>query len=63
MLEWLGMLWNTKMFCLSIPERRMQDCKSTLADIFRRFPKLTARQLAQFTDKVISMGRNGRLFE
>lgn len=55
-LEWLGMLWNTKMFCLSIPERCVQDCKSTLADIFHRLPKITARQLAQFTGKVISMG-------
>ncbi|XP_065922599.1 integrase/recombinase xerD homolog isoform X4 [Magallana gigas] len=56
MLEWLGMIWNTNMFCLSIPERRIQDCKSTLADLFHRLPKITARQLAQFTGKVISMG-------
>ncbi|XP_065940519.1 uncharacterized protein [Magallana gigas] len=56
MLEWLGMIWNTNMFCLSIPERRIHDCKSTLADLFHRLPKITARQLAQFTGKVISMG-------
>lgn len=29
-LEWLGMLWNTKIFCLSIPERRVQERFSKL---------------------------------
>lgn len=55
-LEWLGLLWNSNLFCLSITEKRIQDCKQNLADLFHRLPHITARQLAQFTGRIISMG-------
>jgi hypothetical protein len=55
-LEWLGLVWNSPDFCLSIPDRRVQDCLDTVSRLFEKLPKITARQLAQCTGKIISMG-------
>ena len=55
-LEWLGLMWNSLDYSLSIPDRRVQDCLDTLSKLFDKLPKITARQLAQFTGKIISMG-------
>ena len=55
-VEWLGLMWNSLDYSLSIPDRRVQNCLDTLSKLFDKLPKITARQLAQFTGKIISMG-------
>ena len=54
-LEWLGLFWNSEQFSLCIPDRRIQDFKCNLEELFWYFPKVTARKLAQCVGKVISM--------
>jgi hypothetical protein len=54
-MEWLGIIWNSHNFTLSIPERRVNDMLSSLTCFFETFPRITARTLAQITGKIISM--------
>lgn len=54
-MEWLGIIWNSHNFTLSIPERRVNDMLSSLYCVFETFPRITARTLAQITGKIISM--------
>lgn len=54
-IEWLGLIWNSLDFSISIPDRRLQDAKSSLTDLLNVFPNFTARQLARVTGKIISM--------
>lgn len=37
-LEWLGIVWNSLSFSLSIPERRIIDLTECLNDILQKFP-------------------------
>ena len=54
-MEWLGIIWNSHNFTLSIPERRVNDMLSSLNCVFETFPRITARTLAHITGKIISM--------
>jgi len=54
-LEWLGIVWNSDSFSLSIPDRRVIDLLQSIDQIITCFPKFTARQLAQVTGKIISL--------
>lgn len=53
--EWLGIIWDSSSFTLSIPDRRIHDLLSSLGYILSGFPIFTARQLAQVTGKIISL--------
>lgn len=55
MLEWLGIIWNSSDFTLSIPKRRVSELLNSLNSIFEIFPRMTARTLAQITGRIISM--------
>jgi hypothetical protein len=54
-LEWLGILWDSQLFSLSIPDRRISDLLCSITHIIDFFPVFTARELAQVTGKVISL--------
>ena len=54
-LEWLGLFWDSEQFSLYIPERRINDLRCGLEELFSYLPKVTARKLAQCVGKVISM--------
>lgn len=46
-LEWLGLIWNSSEFTITVPDRRINDTISLLTEILSIFPKFTARKLAQ----------------
>lgn len=54
-LEWLGLIWNSRDFTLSIPDRRVSDLLDVITDLTNCLPNVTARKLAKFTGSVISM--------
>ena len=54
-VEWLCILWNSQLFSLSIPDRRISDLLCSITHIIDFFPVFTARELAQVTGKVISL--------
>ncbi|CAC5375034.1 unnamed protein product [Mytilus coruscus] len=54
-LEWLGLVWDSTDFSISISDRRIDNTITSLVDILNNFPNFTARKLAQVTGKVISM--------
>ncbi|XP_071126919.1 uncharacterized protein [Mytilus edulis] len=54
-LEWLGITWDSVQFCISIPERRLNDLLQSIDEILDRFLFFSARQLAQVTGKIISL--------
>ncbi|VDI75399.1 Hypothetical predicted protein [Mytilus galloprovincialis] len=54
-LEWLGIVWNSKEYKLSITQRRVDDLISSLNVILAKFPYVTARSLAQVVGRIISM--------
>ncbi|VDI24503.1 Hypothetical predicted protein [Mytilus galloprovincialis] len=54
-LEWLGLVWNSSDFSISISDRRIENTLTSLVDVLNNFPNFTARKLAQVTGKVISM--------
>ncbi|CAC5415666.1 unnamed protein product [Mytilus coruscus] len=54
-LEWLGLIWDSISFSLAVSERRLNDAKESLDNILNKFPIISARQLAQFTGRIISM--------
>ena len=53
-IEWLGLVWNTLLGTLSIPERRIQSAIHTIK-YCQESRKTTARKLAMVTGKIISM--------
>ena len=54
-IEWLGLRWNSKLFELSIPQRRVDDVKACLLRVIPLLPHISYRQLAQVTGKLISL--------
>ncbi|VDI52010.1 Hypothetical predicted protein [Mytilus galloprovincialis] len=54
-LEWLGIIWNSIEFCVTIPDRRINDLIRSLSDALTNFNTLSARRLAQVVGKIISM--------
>ena len=54
-LEWLGIMWDSPNFVLSIPDRRVQDSLAVLRQVRGCIPRVTARLLAKCTGKVISL--------
>ena len=54
-LEWSGIVWDSRSFTLSIPQRRIHDLLKNIKLLISIFPLFTARQLAQVTGKVISI--------
>ncbi|XP_063446947.1 uncharacterized protein LOC134726472 [Mytilus trossulus] len=54
-LEWLGIVWNSKEYKLSITQRRVDDLIFSLNVILAKFPYVTARYLAQVVGRIISM--------
>jgi len=54
-LEWLGLLWNSLKFTLSIPKRRIDNAINSINMIISNFPVFTARSLARATGKILSM--------
>ncbi|CAC5422900.1 unnamed protein product [Mytilus coruscus] len=54
-LEWLGIIWNSLEFCVTIPDRRINDLICSLSDALFIFNTLSARRLAQVVGKIISM--------
>ena len=54
-LEWLGILWDSQLFSLSIPDRRISELLCSITHIIVFFPEFTARELAEVTGKVISL--------
>ena len=64
-LEWLGLFWDSERFSLYIPDRRVDDLRCSLIELFSHLPKVTARKLAPCVGKIISIlpviGNNARL--
>jgi hypothetical protein len=54
-LEWLGIVWNSLDYSLSIPDRRIVDLVDALKYFLSTLPFITARLLAQVTGRIISM--------
>lgn len=54
-LEWLGILWDSKSFSISVPTRRIDDTVGLLQKLVKSFPRVTARELARVVGKIISM--------
>ena len=54
-LEWIGLFWDSAHFSLYIPDRRIDDLRCGLTELFSHIPKVTARKLAQCIGKPISM--------
>ena len=54
-LEWIGLVWDSLLFKISIPERRILDLKITLDSLFKGLPFVSARILAKFAGKIISL--------
>lgn len=54
-LEWLGILWNSNAFSISIPDRRVNDLLQSINHLINIFPAFSARLLAQVTGKIISL--------
>jgi hypothetical protein len=54
-LEWLGLMWDSHTFSLSIPQRRIADTNDSILFLIDRFPNFTARELARAAGKIISM--------
>jgi hypothetical protein len=54
-LEWLGLIWDSKGFTLSIPERRINGARESFENILKLFPDISTRKLAQITGRIISM--------
>lgn len=54
-LEWIGLFWNSKMFSITIPIRRIQSCKESISSVLHSLHGVSARQLAICTGKLVSM--------
>ncbi|XP_062610476.1 uncharacterized protein LOC134272244 [Saccostrea cucullata] len=54
-IEWLGLTWNSNLFSISVPDRRIDDAICCLQKTIIHFPDVTARELARVVGKIISM--------
>ena len=54
-IEWLGIIWDSESFSISIPARRIEDALASLQRVISRFPRVSARDIASTVGKVISM--------
>ena len=54
-IDWLGMTWNSDKGTLKIIQRRIDDTVECINEILHSLPRVTARQLARFVGKVISL--------
>lgn len=54
-LEWLGITWDSKLFPLNNPERRISALLISIEHILIIFPNFIARTLAQVTCNIISL--------
>ena len=54
-LEWLGMVWNSVEYSISITGRRIDDTMASLENILILFPFFSARNLARVIGKIMSM--------
>ena len=54
-IEWLGVIWDSREFSLSIPEIRIDDTLSSIVRVISLCPKITTRELARVVGKVNSM--------
>ena len=45
-LEWLELIWDSRTFSLTVPERKINETFSCLVKSLNLFPNLTARELA-----------------
>lgn len=43
-LKWLGILWDSKSFSISVPTRRIDDTVGLLQKLVKSFPRETARE-------------------
>ena len=54
-LEWLGIIWDSCEFTLTIPKRRVDELQNSVRTVLDSFPCFSARTLAQVTGRIISM--------
>ena len=54
-LDWLGITWNTVHGSLHITEKRISKILSNIDELQIRLPRVTARQLAAFVGRIISL--------
>lgn len=54
-IEWLGIIWNSIEFNISIPERRIKDVEETLSRFIDMLPHVSARCLAKVAGKIMSL--------
>ena len=54
-LEWLGLFWDSELFSLYLLDRRVDDLRCSLIELFLHLPKVNARKLAQCVGKIIFM--------
>ena len=54
-LNWLGISWDSEIGCISITDRRIIDILSTIDSILSFLPRISARKLASFVGRVISL--------
>lgn len=54
-IEWLGITWNSTLFSISIPERRIHEVEMNIVQLISDLPKVTARSLARVAGKTMSM--------
>ena len=54
-LDWLGITWNAELGTISVIQRRVVDLLACIDLLLAGFPSVSARQLASFAGKVISL--------
>ena len=54
-IEWIGIMWNSIRYEISIPDRRISDCLKNIQFVMENKNHLSARQLARCTGKLVSM--------
>ncbi len=54
-IDWLGMRWDTVVGSLKVIDRRVNNILTDVESLLRKLPYVTARQLATFVGRVISM--------
>ena len=54
-LLWIGIMWNSIQYEISIPGRRISDCLNTIQFVLENKSHVSARQLAMRSGKLISM--------
>ena len=54
-IDWLGITWNSELGSIKVISRRVSSVKSCIEDITNYLPQCTARKLARFVGKIISL--------